>query len=258
MDLNTIDPDSFLYILEKLPYCEKVRLQCINKEWKAFLSYLINKTKSKEISQTLQFQVLMDPNYRGRNPEYMWYLCPKNYNENLCIKTGWKILEYDILAKSKEPGFDENDKFKRSKYALEKAVQNKYVENLLINLKIQFVKERLKKFNRMFKTNLTEELFEDIPIALVEQNNKGEMFLEFTLNDADTYIPHDYKLSYVIQDQTNEFVWQGIGDDWKYKSIMEILQTFWDSENRVYKKTFQNKESKTISHILELIVYATT
>lgn len=255
-------PVEILYsVFEHVGFVEKNRLRNVCKLWKDIIDDLLERGTSKEIGEALEIEYNEDHFYQG-SEEYSWYLCPKSRQENLCILVGWKVLEYQILAEEADSEFDPDNKESRSSYALYLACGGDLEYKLLTSLRNQFVRYRIELFNHLYGTDFTPGSIglggEDVPVLLVLERDNGEMFLEFTLNDAGTFHPYDYKICVRKDPDDGTYKWMGHGDDWlEIEDPREILKRYWNEEEQRYESFNNNIESSTTSHILELIVYGT-
>jgi hypothetical protein len=261
-------PVEILYsIFNHLNYREKHQLQRVCKSWKYILEDMILNESPFDIIKSLNFHIAIDPNHRGHN-EYAWFIKEITSCENLCMKVGWKILELDMLYQEEE---DEDEfttqpkqpftKAQISQKALECVVEDKMTYRLLSTLRTRYINYCLEKFEKLYKIKLTaEQIGIDqacIPILLIMGgSHPKDLFVEFTINDTETFHPHDYKMSCEFDEETDTAKWSGLGDYWESMEILDILKLFWDETKSAYNFTHSNIDTSSVSYIFEFIVYA--
>jgi hypothetical protein len=251
-------------ILELLDHKEKFALQSVCTLWKELFNHILLVESPFDISKTLQLNLAIDSNYRG-HPEYAWFIKQITGTENLCVKVGWKILEIDMLEQEVEDSSNNEllTKLQISEKAFEQAIDNKLTRKLLTTLHARYVENCLKKFEDLYSIKLTAaEIGADtqhMPILLIAGgSDPRDIYVEFTLNDPETFHPHDYKMSCEVDEDTGVVKWNGLGDYWESMEILDILKLFWDESKSAYNFTCNNIETSSISYIFEFIVYATS
>lgn len=261
MSLTRLPYGPLVYLLNKLPYFEKYRLKLVSKNFKKTLDFTLTLTDYREIVDILQLEHHADETYRG-SANYAWYISQKDTYANLIKKVGWKVLEYDVLSQTLMKGFEDNSPESRSDFALENAIESPAIICMVKDMRNNFVKTRLRKFNDLYGTNLSEDdcgaSFKDIPILFVVENDDKEFYLEFTLNDTECYNPHDFKMCYRWNFDKTDMEWVGLGVGWEKTPVRDILKSYWDADKKCYLKRqyFGNRDCGA-SHLFELIVYAT-
>lgn len=264
IDMNDLPVEILCNIFHNIDYLEKQRLREVCSLWKDCVDEMMERSSSKDIQDTLDLVYHKD---EYNLSDYGWYICPRQNPENMCVAAGWKIVEYAILAEDMPEEYP-NNPLARSLYALTTVTTTSVQRKLLTKLREQFVNSRITLFNELFATNLTVTDIgatqEDIPLLLVIERDNGELFIEFTLNEPDTYHPADYKICVTKTENgenaenANTFEWLGQGDDWlDIDDPKEILQRFWKEDEQRYTPFHNNDGSRTISHLLELVVFAT-
>jgi hypothetical protein len=272
-----------VHIFKQLSYQDKFKYQLVSKTWSDHLQYVIDNTPSKEISRELGLYYKIDETHRGL-PDYGWYLTTPSTGYNICISVGWKALEYSCLMDddclmSEDENGSGNDKTEypesnKSIYAITHGIACLKPRKLIQMLQTKFINERLTKFNQLYHKNFTPSdvgvTNESMPVLLAYENDFGELYVEFTLNDSEVYQPHDYKMKHILLpplenvDGQNtsvavepKYMWIGLGDYWEEMEHVDILALFWNESESKYNITHNNETSGTLSHIFEYIVYAT-
>jgi hypothetical protein len=259
-ELNDFPVEIVYSILELLDYKDKYRLQSVCRLWNDVLKDILLCESPLKISETLQLHIAIDPYYRGI-PGYEWFIKEKESTLNLCIKIGWRILELDMLEHEKL-GNDENvegvmNKEQISKRAFESVIDCPMRQILFSTLHQRFVDQCLQEFEKKYKIKFTPRDvgadIEHMPVLLVTTgSDPKDLYLEFTLNDPDTFNPHDYKMLREVDAETGIAKWIGLGDRWEFMDPLDI----WNKSESKYNYTCNNVETSSISYIFEFVVYA--
>jgi hypothetical protein len=151
------------------------------------------------------------------------------------------------------------DDFKRSEYALEQVITDNKTRMLILKLQETFINEKIRHFNEICGTSLTREMCgatrKHMPILLAYRNPTGELHIEFTLNEEDSFFPSDYKLKMSFDSDTGKYNWGGLGENWLDMEPQDILKTFWNEEENKYDLKYLNEDDRTISYIFELVIF---
>lgn len=263
--MNDLPLEMVFTILHYMPYSEKFRLRSVCSLWRDFFDEQIPELTWEDIDLNLEIREMEVPLIANQIAElYRWYLVPAN--EDLPSLCRFYATETIRISNEAENGDDtttllaDTEEMKLALQSVHDCLGEKRYR-LVRDLTHTFMEETFKIYNEHYKT-VQISMPQDLLAIILAKRTSASFHVEFTPRSYLRYAngvksAQDFKMFRHFED--GEWKWEGLGDNWENMTARQILEQFSPTRVEGGQVTFKllclNRESNTISHLFEAIVY---